>query len=94
MSKHSIELDARATAFVEAEIDAGRYGSADEVIEASLRLLEDRERHREWLRAELQKGVDSGIAENFSFDDVKRRGRERLAKLHDDAALGFRSSQS
>ena len=35
----------------------------------------------EELRAEIQKGLDSGEATPLDFDDIKRRGRERLASL-------------
>jgi hypothetical protein len=48
---------------------------------------EEREQRREakleWLRAEIQKGLDSGPAREVDIkewaEDIKRRGRERLA---------------
>ena len=33
------------------------------------------------LRAEIQKGFDSGEATPLDFDDIKKRGRERLARM-------------
>jgi antitoxin ParD1/3/4 len=51
-------------AFIKAQIQQGRYASASEVIRDGLRTLEEREKFRamklEALRAEIQKGTDSG----------------------------------
>jgi antitoxin ParD1/3/4 len=51
-------------AFVKAQIKQGRYASASEVIRDGLRVLEEREKFRamklEALRAEIQRGADSG----------------------------------
>ncbi|MBL8473091.1 MAG: type II toxin-antitoxin system ParD family antitoxin [Rhodocyclaceae bacterium] len=50
--------------FIKSQIQQGRYASASEVIRDGLRALEDREKRRtlklEALRAEIQKGADSG----------------------------------
>jgi len=50
--------------FIKTQIQQGRYASASEVIRDGLRALEDREKFRamklEALRAEIQKGADSG----------------------------------
>jgi len=50
--------------FIKNQIQQGRYASASEVIRDGLRSLEDREKFRamklEALRAEIQKGADSG----------------------------------
>ena len=50
--------------FIKAQIQQGRYASASEVIREGLRTLEEREKFRvmklEALRAEIQKGADSG----------------------------------
>ncbi len=37
------------------------------------------ERVKTWLRGELQKGIHSGAARPVDVEDLKRRGRERLA---------------
>jgi antitoxin ParD1/3/4 len=74
-------------AFIESLIASGRYSTASEIIRDGLRMIEEREQDREakleWLRAEIQKGLDSGPAEEVDIKewiaDVKRRGRERLA---------------
>jgi antitoxin ParD1/3/4 len=51
-------------AFIKSQIQQGRYASASEVIRDGLRMLEEREKFRtmklEALRAEIQKGTDSG----------------------------------
>lgn len=50
--------------FIKAQIQQGRYASASEVIRDGLRTLEEREKFRamklEALRAEIQKGANSG----------------------------------
>ena len=74
-------------AFIASLIESGRYSTASEIIRDGLRIIEEREQRREakleWLRAEIQKGLDSGPAEEVDIkewiEDVKRRGRQRLA---------------
>jgi antitoxin ParD1/3/4 len=74
-------------AFIESLIASGRYSTASEIIRDGLRMIEEREQSREakleWLRAEIQKGFDSGPAEEVDIkewiEDVKRRGRQQLA---------------
>jgi antitoxin ParD1/3/4 len=73
--------------FIASLIASGRYSTASEIIRDGLRIIEEREQRREakleWLRAEIQKGLDSGPAEEVDIkewiEDVKRRGRQRLA---------------
>ena len=73
--------------FIARLIESGRYNSEADVVDNALFYLEEREERREAklakLRAEIQKGLDSGPAEEFDpkelFEDIKRRGRERLA---------------
>ncbi len=60
----SIVIDEHFEAFIKGQIEQGRYGSASDVVREGLRVLEDREKLRamriEELRAEIQKGEDSG----------------------------------
>ena len=66
-------------AFIKEQVQLGRYASASEVIRDGLRVLEDREKLRalklESLRAEIQRGADSGkgIPAETVFADVRRR---------------------
>ncbi|WP_375415017.1 type II toxin-antitoxin system ParD family antitoxin [uncultured Bradyrhizobium sp.] len=71
--------------FIASLIASGRYSTASEVIRDGLRMIEEREQDREakleWLRAEIQKGLDSGPAEEVGdmFARIKAEGRKRLA---------------
>ena len=64
----SIALGDHFAEFLAAQVATGRYGSASEVIRAGLRLLEEREAKLAELRAEIDKGDASGIAEDLDFD--------------------------
>ncbi len=77
--------------FVAGAIASGKYASPDEVVTTALRLLQDHERKLSALRSDLRVGIEElergeGIAidgqdgHNAFFDDIERRGRERLAE--------------
>ncbi len=74
-------------AFIKNQIQQGRYASASEVIRDGLRSLEDREKFRamklETLRAEIQKGADSGasVSSKAAFGDGDLVGNERRGKV-------------
>lgn len=69
MSKNtSFSLGEHFSAFIEAEVATGRYGSASDVVRASLRLLEEREIQLGALRSALIDGEQSGPSTSFDFD--------------------------
>lgn len=89
----NVSLTPELEAFVHRKVESGMYNSASEVIRESLRLLEEREwikeRRLEEIRREVKKGLDqirkgefiqlnSDEELNDFFEDIKRRGRERL----------------
>ena len=68
--------------FVARGIASGRFRSEEEAICEGLNLLRDKERKLEALRADLQVGLDqldAGQSTLFDAEDIKRRGRQRLA---------------
>ena len=78
----NVSLTPELEAFVEQAVQSGRYASASEAVREGLRLLEEREAKLLNLRREIQKGIDSGVAGEWNqemMEDIKRRGRERLA---------------
>ena len=52
--------------FVQGRISEGRYKNVSEVIRAGLRLLEEEENKAIALKAAIQEGIESGIAQNFN----------------------------
>jgi antitoxin ParD1/3/4 len=64
----SVNLSDHFCNFIAAQVDTGRYGSASEVVRAGLRILEQREARLQALKDALRDGLDSGIAEDFEFD--------------------------
>jgi len=67
----NITLDDHLNEFVDREVMAGRYSSASEVVSAGLRLLETEEQKLSTLRAALEEGESSGIAEGDAFERVR-----------------------
>lgn len=64
-------------AFVSAQITAGRYANATDVIHSGLRLLEEREARLDVLRRALVEGEASGIAGALDMEKIKRDARTR-----------------
>lgn len=65
MRTTSVALGSYFEDFIRAKISQGRYNNASEVIRAGLRLLEENEQQIMALKAALNEGVESGVAENF-----------------------------
>jgi antitoxin ParD1/3/4 len=73
----SIHLDDDSGAFVDRQIATGHFHSADEVIEAGLKLLRDQDRALEEIRNALIEGEESGIAEDFDSETFLKEMRAR-----------------
>ena len=86
----NISLTPELEAFVKELVASGSYMSSSEVMREALRLLKEQEDYKKrriaQLNAEIQKGLDSlARGERYTFDevmkeDIKTRGRARLAK--------------
>ena len=85
----SVLISASFQPFVEREVSSGKFRTPAEVVEAGLRLLQDRERRLEALRDEIQEGLESlddgqGIllpdetAQRDFFEAIKSEGRAAL----------------
>lgn len=81
----NVNLPPELEALVREKIASGHYQSESEVVCDALRLMEARDEGYEarlaWLRQEFQAGIDSGDAGELDMEAIKRRGRERLARL-------------
>lgn len=78
----NVSLTPELEAFVEETVKSGRYASASEAVRAGLRLLAEREAKFMALKRDIEAGLNSGPGRPFDesvIEDVKRRGRERLA---------------
>lgn len=75
MPTRNVNLTPELNAFVDGQLKTGRYQNASEVVRAGLRALELEQDHYEEkmhaLRAAIQQGFDSGIAEGDVFAQVR-----------------------
>lgn len=76
----SVTLGNHFETFIAEQIDQGRYGSASEVIRASLRLLEEHESKVSALQSAINEGVNSGSAGALDMADVKKRAKSRAVQ--------------
>ncbi len=65
----SFALGNRFEAFIDAQVQEGRYNNASEVVRDALRLLEDHETERELKVAELRRLAEEGRASGQSDED-------------------------
>jgi antitoxin ParD1/3/4 len=79
----NISLTPHFEELVKNKLASGLYHSASEVIRDALRLMEERDHVRELrleeLRKEIQRGLDSGEPTPLDIEEIKARGREKLA---------------
>jgi antitoxin ParD1/3/4 len=88
----------RFEAFIDAEVQGGRYNNASEVVRDALRLLEDQEKLRELRLAELRRLSEAGRASGLSAGDgesvLDRLEHKYRAMLRtDEGSLRFRFSR-
>lgn len=86
----NVSLTPQLEKLVARKVKSGMYSSASEVVRASLRLLEQQTTERDAKLEALRKDVQAGIAQadagqfrafdEAAVEDIKRRGRERLAR--------------
>ena len=65
----SVNLSDHFCRFIDKQVEAGRYGSASEVVRDGLRLLEERQIRLDRLRNMLAEGEASGEAVPFDMDE-------------------------
>lgn len=82
MATTSLSLGRHWEAFIRAEVESGRYGSASEVVRDALRALEDRKQRLDALRAHLAEGA----AESARGDYVKDFSMAKVARDADRGA--------
>ncbi len=64
----SIALGAPFTDFARRKVESGEFGSTSEVVREAMRQYMHEDARIVALRREIQKGLDSGIAEDFDID--------------------------
>ena len=85
----TITLTAELEELINEKIKSGEYRSADEVVRASLRLLQAQEQGREALRREIMRGVEDIEQGRFTAcateeeleafsDEIIKQGRKQL----------------
>lgn len=74
----SITVGSHFDAFIQSQVEAGRYESKSEVVRAGLRLLEQEEEKLKALRQALADGEQSGFVENFDPQQFKNDLKRRL----------------
>ena len=81
----SISLGDHFEGFINEQVMQGRYGSASEVIRASLRLLEEREQKIQALRQALIDGEESGDAGELDMEAIRRKAKKKAGLIPKDA---------
>ena len=79
----NINLTPQLEDLVRSKVTSGLYNSASEVVREALRLMEREDQMRaatlSQLRQDIQEGLQSGPAGELDIENIKLRGRVRLA---------------
>lgn len=78
----SVSLGDHFTSFIETQVQAGRYGSASDVMRAGLRLLEEHEAKIKALQDALTAGENSGEPRPFDSEAFLARMHAKHAAQH------------
>ena len=63
--------------FIASQLESGAFKSAEDVVEAGLKLLKEEQARIEWLRKALIEGENSGPSEPFDREEFEALMRER-----------------
>lgn len=78
----TIPLDADLSAFIESQVESGRFSSKSDVVREALHLFRSIDLEGAYtsddLRAAWQAGIDSGDAGEIDFEELKRQARTGL----------------
>lgn len=66
----SVTLGQHLNTFVSSQIEEGEYANTSEAVRAGLRLLEERATRLKELRLAVNKGLNSGIADDYSLSGL------------------------
>lgn len=76
----SVSLGDHFAGFIDAQVQAGRYGSASDVVRAALRLLEEHEIKVAALQAALIEGEESGPALTLASEAFLNNMQQKHAR--------------
>jgi len=80
MRNTSVSLGEYFTNFIDTQVQAGRYGSASDVVRAGLRLLEEHDLKLKALQGALKAGEGSGEPAPFDSDAFLAKMRAKHAQ--------------
>lgn len=78
----NVNLTPELEMLVRRKVASGMYTSASEVVREALRLMEEQDQMRavrlDQLRQDVRKGLESGPAQPWDPEAIKKKGRSRL----------------
>jgi len=80
----NVNLTDELERYVQAQVKSGRYENASEVVRAALRTMEREEEHYQAklsaLRAAIDEGDASGVADDHVFERVREKIKQRRSR--------------